>query len=148
MTNKVVYRKAGRHTFYPLLCLGVLLLAGITLLNIFWPKRTQIELENRRAAQFPAFRLEDLLDGSWQSAFSTWMQDQFLLRDGWINTQRAVDEIAFQKVEEGGILLGKDHWMFTKLFTVPESTQAQMDKNIEAVANFAAQYPGLSLIHI
>ena len=142
MTNKVVYRKAGRHTFYPLLCLGVLLLAGITLLNIFWPKRTQIELENRRAAQFPAFRLEDLLDGSWQSAFSTWMQDQFLLRDGWINTQRAVDEIAFQKVEEGGILLGKDHWMFTKLFTVPESTQAQMDKNIEAVANFAAQYPG------
>lgn len=142
MTDKVIYRKAGRHTFYPLLCLGVLLLAGITLLNLFWPKRTQIELENRRAAQFPAFRLEDLLDGSWQSAFSTWMQDQFLLRDQWINTQRAADEIAFQKVEEGGILLGKDRWMFTKLFTVPDSTQAQLDKNVEAVSDFAARFPG------
>lgn len=70
------------------------------------------------------------------------MQDQFLLRDQWINTQRATDEIVFQKVEEGGILLGKDHWMFTKLFTVDESTQKQLDKNIQAVSDFAAKYPG------
>lgn len=142
MTNKVIYRKAGRRSFYPLLWLGLCLVGGITVLNLFWPKRDQLELENRRAAQFPAFRLEDLLDGSWQSSFSAWMQDQFLLRDQWINTQRATDEIAFQKVEEGGILLGEDHWMFTKLFTVPDATRAQMDKNVEAVAGFAAQHPG------
>lgn len=142
MTNKVIYRKAGRRSFYPLLWLGLCLVGGITVLNLFWPKRDQLELENRRAAQFPAFRLEDLLDGSWQSSFSAWMQDQFLLRDQWINTQRATDEIAFQKVEEGGILLGGDHWMFTKLFTVPDATRAQMDKNVEAVAGFAAQHPG------
>lgn len=142
MKNKVIYRKAGRRSFYPLLWLGLCLVGGITVLNLFWPKRDQLELENRRAAQFPAFRLEDLLDGSWQSSFSAWMQDQFLLRDQWINTQRATDEIAFQKVEEGGILLGEDHWMFTKLFTVPDATRAQMDKNVEAVAGFAAQHPG------
>lgn len=142
MTNKVIYRKAGRRSFYSLLWLGLCLVGGITVLNLFWPKRDQLELENRRAAQFPAFRLEDLLDGSWQSSFSAWMQDQFLLRDQWINTQRAADEIAFQKVEEGGILLGEDHWMFTKLFTVPDATRAQMDKNVEAVAGFAAQHPG------
>lgn len=142
MTNKVIYRKAGRRSFYPLLWLGLCLVGGITILNLFWPKRDQLELENRRAAQFPAFRLEDLLDGSWQNSFSAWMQDQFLLRDQWINTQRATDEIAFQKVEEGGILLGEDHWMFTKLFTVPDATRAQMDKNVEAVAGFAAQHPG------
>lgn len=142
MTDKVIYRKEGRRSGYPLLCTGLLLLIGVSVFNLFWPKRTQIELENRRAAQFPDFRLEDLLDGSWQSDFSRWMQDQFLLRDQWINAQRATDEIAFQKVEEGGILLGKDRWMFTKLFTVPDSTLAQMNKNVEAVADFAANYPG------
>ena len=103
---KVIYRKSGRRAVYPVLILGGVLLFGGTLLNAFWPKRTQIELENRKAAQFPAFSLSNLLDGSWQSSFSNWMQDQFMLRDTWINTQRATDEILFQKVEGGGILIG------------------------------------------
>lgn len=139
---KVVYRKAGRRTFHSLLILSTLLLFGITLVNLFWPKRTQIELENRKAAQFPAFSVQGLLDGSWQSSFSTWMQDQFLLRDQWINTQRATDEAVFQKVEEGNILIGQDGWMFTKLFTVDDATQKQLNKNVQAVADFAANYPG------
>lgn len=139
---KVVYRKAGRRTFHSLLILSALLLFGITLVNLFWPKRAQIELENRKAAQFPAFSVQGLLDGSWQSSFSTWMQDQFLLRDQWINTQRATDEAVFQKVEEGNILIGQDGWMFTKLFTVDDATQKQLNKNVQAVADFAANYPG------
>lgn len=139
---KVVYRKAGRKTFHSLLILSALLLFGITLVNLFWPKRTLIELENRKAAQFPAFSVQVLLDGSWQSSFSTWMQDQFLLRDQWINTQRATDEAVFQKVEEGNILIGQDGWMFTKLFTVDDATQKQLNKNVQAVADFAANYPG------
>lgn len=139
---KVVYRKSGRRALYPLLILGAVLLFGGALLNAFWPKRTQIELENRKAAQFPAFSVSGLLDGSWQNSFSTWMQDQFVLRDTWINTQRATDEILFQKVEEGGILIGKDRWMFTKLFNVDATTQAQTEKNIQAVCDFADKYPG------
>lgn len=140
--GKVIYRKPGRKAAYPLLILGYLLLFGIAVVNLFWPKRTQIELENRKAAQFPVFSVEGLLDGSWQSAFATWMQDQFLLRDQWINTQRAVDEIAFHKAEESGILIGKDSWMFTKLFTMDDATNKQMSKNVQAVADFAAKYPG------
>lgn len=138
---KVVYKKPGSRPVYGILAVGAVLLFGGTLLNFFWPKRTQIELENRKAAQFPSIGIDALLDGSWQSAFGTWMQDQFLLRDQWINTQRATDEILFQKVEEGGILIGKDRWMFTKLFTLPDSTQKQLDKNIQAVTEFAANYP-------
>lgn len=140
--SKVVYRKAGRRAIYPLVIFGAVLLFGGALLNLFWPKRTQIELENRKAAQFPTFSIEGLLDGSWQSSFAIWMQDQFVLRDQWINAQRATDEIVFQKVEEGGILIGKDQWMFTKLFTVDDSTQKQLDKNVQAVSDFAAKYPG------
>lgn len=138
---KVVYRKAGRRSVYPLLLCSAVLLFGGALVNLIWPKRILIELENRNAAQLPVPTISDLLDGSWQKAFSSWMQDQFVLRDQWINTQRAADEILFQKVEEGGILLGKDHWMFTKLFTIDEATQKQLDKNVEAVTEFAARYP-------
>lgn len=139
---KIVYRKSGRRTTYPVLIAGAVLLFCGSLLNLFWPKRTLIELENRNAANFPKVSVASLANGNWQNSFATWMQDQFVLRDQWINTQRAVDEVAFQKVEEGGILIGKDHWMFTKLFTIPESTKKQLDKNVQAVSEFAAKYPG------
>lgn len=107
-----------------------------------WPKRTQLELENRKAAQLPAFSVSALLDGSWQSGFARWMQDQFSLRDAAVNTQRAADEVLFRKAEEGGILLGKDRWMFTKLFTVDDATRKQLAKNVQAVSEFAANHPG------
>ena len=141
--SKVVYRKEKKgRAAYPLLILCGVLVFGFSVVNLFFPKRTQLELENRKAAQFPAFSVSALLDGSWQSGFSRWMQDQFALRDTWVNTQRAADEILFQKTEEGGILLGKDHWMFTKLFTVDDATQKQLAKNVQAVSDFAANHPG------
>ena len=140
--SKVVYRKSGRRAGVPLLAASALLLLGLAIANLVWPKRDMIELENRKAAQFPAFSIEALLDGRWQSGFARWMQDQFLLRDAWINTQRAADEVVFQKAEEGGILLGKDRWMFTKLFTIDDATRQQTAKNVQAVAEFAARYPG------
>ena len=104
--SKVVYRKNGgrRRAGYPLLVLCAVLLFGFSLVNIVWPKRTQLELENRKAAQLPAFSVSALLDGSWQSGFARWMQDQFSLRDAAVNTQRAADEVLFRKAEEGGIL--------------------------------------------
>lgn len=144
MSTKVVYRKNGgkRRPGYALLFLCGGLLFGFSLVNLLWPKRTQLALENRKAASFPAFSVSALLDGSWQSGFARWMQDQFAFRDAAVNTQRAADEMLFQKVEEGGILLGKDHWMFTKLFTVDDATQKQLAKNVQAVSDFAASHPG------
>ena len=108
MSTKVVYRNDSgkRRPGYALLFLCGALLFGFSLVNLLWPKRTQLELENRKAASFPAFSVSTLLDGSWQSGFSRWMQDQFAFRDAAVNTQRAADEVLFQKVEEGGILLG------------------------------------------
>ena len=141
--GKVVYRKEKKsRSPYPLLILGAVVVFGFSLVNLVFPKHDQLELENRKAAQLPAFSVSALLDGSWQSGFARWMQDQFALRDVWVNTQRAADEIVFQKVEEGGILLGKDHWMYTKLFTVDDATQKQLAKNVQAVSDFAAAHPG------
>lgn len=140
--SKQVYRKPGRRAAVPLLALFFVLLFGFSVMNFFWPKRTELPLENRKAAQFPTFTVESLLNGRWAASFSTWMQDQFALRDQWINLQRAADELLFQKTEEGGILLGRNHRMFTEQFSVSDSTAAQLQKNLDAVSGFAARYPG------
>lgn len=142
MENTIYRKNAGKKRGYPLLTLSAVLLFGFAAVNLVCPKRSLLELENRKAAALPAFRVQDMLDGSWQAGLGRWMQDQIALRDVWVNTQRAVDETLFAKVEENGILLGKEHWMFTKLFTVGDAAQKQLDKNVQAVSDFAAAHPG------
>ena len=145
MSNQYVYRKAGRpKPSRPgaVLLLFVIILAGLAVYGIFAPTRETSDLENRRLAQMPAFSAEGLLDGSWAEDFASYLQDQMPFRDGWINAESAVNNLLFGKVEESNILLGKDGWMFTRLFTVSSSTQDQLQRNLNAVTEFASRYPG------
>ena len=47
--SKVIYRKGGgrRRVGFPLLVLCAVLLFGFSAVNMLWPKREQLELENR-----------------------------------------------------------------------------------------------------
>ena len=51
--SKVIYRKGGgrRRVGFPLLVLCAVLLFGFSAVNMLWPKREQLVLENRKAAQ-------------------------------------------------------------------------------------------------
>lgn len=143
--SKTVYRKdrAGKKRVEcPSLLLFFIFLFGFALLNLLWPMREQSELENRKLAKPPAFSVKALLSGQWATGFASYMQDQVAGRDGWINAECAVNAMLFQKVEESDILLGADHWLFTKFFTVNDATAAQLEKNLTAVTDFAARYPG------
>lgn len=140
--SRYIHRKQGRRSRrYWVLSVFALLLAGFTILNAIAPKREISDLENRKLAQMPVFRLKDLLDGGWTEDFATYMQDQVAWRDGWIDLASGFNALALGKVEQGNILLGKDGWMFTELFTVSDSTRSQLQKNVEAVSDFASRFP-------
>lgn len=140
--SRYIHRKQGRRPrLYWILGVFVLLVAGFSIVNIFAPKREISDLENRKLAQMPAFRLKDLLNGSWTEDFATYMQDQVAWRDGWIDLASGFNALALGKVEQGNILLGKDGWMFTELFTISDSTRSQLQKNVEAVSEFASRFP-------
>ncbi len=143
--SRYIHRKAGRDTGArpgALLALFIFLLVGFSVLNLFWPKRDMSELENRKLAQFPAFSVKALLNGTWFGDLSEYVQDQVAFRDGLIDLESTFNNLVFAKTEEGGILLGKDGWMFTKLFDISDSTQKQLDKNLQAVTSFASRHPG------
>lgn len=142
---RYIHRKAGRETGArpgTVLALFLFLLVGFSVLNFFWPKRDMSDLENRKLAQLPSFSIKTLLNGDFLQDFSTYMQDQVAFRDTWIDLESAFNNLAFGKVEESNILLGKDGWMFTKLFDVSPDTQKQLSKNLDAVTNFASRHPG------
>ena len=143
--EKQVYRKAGKRPqprAGALLALFILLVFGFAVYNVFSPKRETSELENRRLAQLPAPSAKTLLNGQWADDLATYLQDQVAFRDFWIDLESAVNSLLFAKTEESDILLGKDGWMFTKLFTVSQETQTQLQKNLDAVTAFAARHPG------
>lgn len=143
--SRYIHRKDGREPgarVGALAVLFILMVAGFSILNVFWPKRDMSDLENRKLAQMPAFSAKALLDGSWFQDFTTYVQDQVAFRDGWIDLESAFNSLALAKVEESDILLGKDGWMFTKLFDIPASSQTQLSKNLDAVVNFASRHPG------
>ena len=87
--EKYVHRRSDRHLPPVSLIVFAALLCGFALVNLFWPKRENSELENRKLAQMPVFSVKTLLNGKWQDDFSTYLQDQVALRDGWINLESA-----------------------------------------------------------
>ena len=140
--EKRIHRKNNeRRTLPAALILFAVFICGFSVLNLFWPKREISELENRKLAQMPAFTLQSFLSGDWQKAFGSYLQDQVAFRDRWIDLESLTNATALGETEEGGILLGKDGWMFTKLFTVSEDTQALLNKNVRSVVSFASRYP-------
>lgn len=74
--EKYVHRRSDRHLPPASLIVFAALLCGFALVNLFWPKRENSELENRKLAQMPVFSVKTLLNGKWQDDFSTYLQDQ------------------------------------------------------------------------
>ena len=71
--EKYVHRRSDRHLPPASLIVFAALLCGFALVNLFWPKRENSELENRKLAQMPVFSVKTLLNGKWQDDFSTYL---------------------------------------------------------------------------
>lgn len=139
--EKKVYRRASDRSKEQrpgaLLIVFAVLLFGFSLLNLFWPKRTASELENRVLSSLPSFQADSFVSGKWGANMASYVQDQVALRDQLLWLESAVSAVGLQKVEEGGILLGKDGWMFTEQFSF--TTGAQLERNLSAVETFVGR---------
>lgn len=67
--EKYVHRRSDRHLPPVSLIVFAALLCGFALVNLFWPKRENSELENRKLAQMPVFSVKTLLNGNGRMIF-------------------------------------------------------------------------------
>lgn len=114
---------------------GSLLL--FSLLVFIHPDQEFLEMENRKASRLPEFNFENISNSTLGSSIDVYFSDQFFFRDNWIQLKSFINQVLFRKKEEGGILLGKEGWLFTKQFFSRE--EASYFKNIMAVEEFAVQ---------
>lgn len=124
---------------YPVLVLFAVFLAGGFIADGLTPARAFSDLENRYLQQFPKLTLKTLFDNSFTLKYETYINDQFVLRDGWI-TLKSVAEAGLGKIENNGVVYGKDHYLFEKYKTYDEERFAA---NLGYLETFAAAYPDL-----
>ena len=106
---------------------------AFSLVDLLTPNREFSEVENKYLATIPKFTLEGLLDNTYSAKFEEYVNDQFVLRDRFIDLKSRC-EFLLLKIENNGIIYGADGRMYQKLTTINED---RLERNLEFVRIFA-----------
>lgn len=122
---------------YPLFFLFGLFLTGYMVCDMCKYNTEYSEMENRMLAQRPAFTLSGFLDNTFTPKYETYVNDQFVWRDSWISLKSRT-ELAIGKIENNGIVYGKDHYLFEKY---EKADDQRVKMNLRFLNEFFAQHP-------
>lgn len=81
----------------------LVLLFGLSVLNLVLPKKTYIDSERRPAAVMPEISKETIFDGSFTKDFETYTTDNFVFRDTFREIKARLNYDVFQKQENNDI---------------------------------------------
>lgn len=101
-------REKWNAAFTVILLSAVILI--FTIADMTNKDRAFSETENRLLASRPDFSMEALFSGRYTGEFETYVTDQFVSRDKWIDLKTRL-EILLGKREIGGVYLGKDGYL-------------------------------------
>ena len=112
----------------------LLLIFGVFILSIFYPKRAYSTTENRFLAQAPKVSVDAIFSGKLRTDYENYVTDQFPMRDGMI-TVKTLTELAMQKKEINGVYFADDDYLI-EAHTAEEIETEQLEKNLKSVYNF------------
>lgn len=111
----------------------VVLLFGVSIVNLLVPQKEFSESENRYLQTLPSPDLEDIASGKFSQDFEKYTADQFVGRDGWIGL-KTLAELAMQKKDNQRVYFGKDGTLFDMGEAIDED---RLVRNAQAVAALA-----------
>lgn len=114
----------------------VIIIIVFTIMSLIKDDKKFSELENRNLKTSVKFSLKSFLDGSFQSDYEKYINDQFPLRDKWISI-KSMSEHALGKIENNGIIYGKNGELFEKFDSLDKE---KLKKNVEAINIFSQRY--------
>ena len=113
----------------------------VNVINLITPDKDKSENESRSLQTFPTLSISKILDGSFGSELEDYITDQFFMRDNWISL-KLFDDKALGKKEVNNVILGKDGYLMED---PDEVDYAKVDKNLDAINNFAQNNSGLKI---
>ena len=91
--------------------------------------------ENRSLAQKPEFYYDDFKVGRYFKDYERYINDQFFLRNSWINI-KSFCEFSLGKKENNGIIYGDNNFLFDKFDTIDD---INLNKNINTLKGFISE---------
>lgn len=107
----------------------------LTITNIFSPKLSFSENENRVLTPFPSLSLANITGGDFDDQFEAWFADHFFARDTWIQA-KASARMDVGAIENNDVYLGKDGRLAGAFTSV---NPAALSTNISTVNDFAEE---------
>ena len=118
---------------YSLLVVFCCFILGLSLVNLFSKSTDFSEMENRYLQKCPKFTLNNFVKGDFSQKYEEFINDQFIFRNFWINT-KMISEVSLTKIENNGIIIGKNNYLFDKLINIDEG---KAKDNLVSVLSFA-----------
>lgn len=107
-----------------------------TVIDIINSPKEFSELENRNLSQIPILSLESYIDTSFSSDYEKYINDQFFLRDKWIDLKSRI-EYLLGKRENNDIIFGKENYLFKKFTTFNDE---MLKNNLNSIITFTNNY--------
>lgn len=127
--------------------LFLMIIFGLTIINLMTPQKSFSENENRLLQELPKFSTTDFFSGTFSSKFETYTTDQFVARDSWVGMKSVVD-LAIQKKDMKGVYFAKDDYLIEK-YTQEDINQEQFQRNIKRLKEFVqTNQPQLGKEHL
>ena len=121
---------------YPIIILFTVFIGVFTLWDMTAPIKSFSEIENRYLATKPKATIKNIFDNSFSKKYETYINDQFVERDNWINI-KSLAETSIGKVQNNSITYGDDDYMFEVLEKFDEN---KLKRNSEFISKFIEKY--------
>ena len=121
---------------YPTFFVFSILVILFTVIDIINSPNEFSELENRKLSQMPILSLKSYIDTSFSSDYEKYINDQFFLRDNWIDLKSRI-EYLLGKRENNDIIFGKENYLFKKFTTFNDE---MLKNNLNSIITFTNNY--------
>lgn len=121
---------------YPTFFVFSILVILFTVIDIINSPNEFSELENRKLSQMPILSLKSYIDTSFSSDYEKYINDQFFLRDNWIDLKSRI-EYLLGKRENNDIIFGKENYLFKKFTTFNDE---MLKNNLNSIIMFTNNY--------
>ncbi len=110
------------------------LLFGFALISLLKPDTGMSERENRMLEQMPEIEWSNVMDGTFQEDYETYVSDQFFLRDSWVDLSTGLQRLEGRR-DINGIYIGEDGFLLEK-YTAEDFDPELVEYNLDLLADF------------
>ncbi len=115
----------------------LVLIFGVSVITVFVPQKKYSVTENRKLALRPKFKKEEFLHGKYQTGYENFLNDQFVLRDRWVDISTKIQKLSGKK-DMNGVYLGKKGYLLEK--PQKEEFDAEQEKENEEILSLFLNY--------